>query len=74
MGGSYGYNGSDSGNSYMYYDPRYEQSQTYSMARGYSRHGSSKPEMVEELKQMMEGTNDPAIKAAISEAILKMNN
>lgn len=73
MGGSYGYNGSDSGNSYMYYDPRYEQSQAYSMARGYSRHGSSKPEMVEELKQMMEGTNDPAIKAAISEAILKMN-
>lgn len=50
-----------------------EPTQTLSWRLYNSRHGSSKPEMVEELKQMMEGTNDPAVKAAISEAILKMN-
>ena len=45
----------------------------YSMARGYSRHGNSKQEMIEELQQMMGETNDEKIKAAIQEAITRMN-
>ena len=61
------------GNSYMYYDPRYEQVPMYSMARGYSRHGGSKQEMIEELQQMMGETSDEKIKAAIQEAITRMN-
>ena len=61
------------GNSYMYYDPRYEQVPMYSMTRGYSRHGNSKQEMIEELQQMMGETNDEKIKAAIQEAITRMN-
>ena len=45
----------------------------YSMARGYSRHGNSKQEMIEELQQMMGETSDEKIKAAIQEAITRMN-
>lgn len=69
-GGSY----MDSGNSYMYYDPRYE-NPMYSMARGrggYAR-TSSKEEAMEELKELMKETNDEMVKNAISEAIEKMN-
>ncbi len=58
----------DGGNSYMYYDPRYD----YSMARGYSRTGS-KTEMIEELQKMMGETGDETVKKAIQEAITKMN-
>lgn len=71
MGGSY----ADGGNSYMYYDPRYDQPM-YSMARGgrggYSR-TDSKSEMVEELKGMMQETTDQTVKTAIQEAITKLN-
>ena len=71
MGGSY----ADGGNSYMYYDPRYDQPM-YSMARGgrggYSR-TDSKSEMVEELKGMMQETSDQTVKTAIQEAITKLN-
>ena len=59
------------GNSYNYYDPRYDMPM-YSMGRGYSRTGS-KAEMIEELKKLMDETSDAAVKSAISEAIGKMN-
>lgn len=62
------------GNSYMYYDPRYDQG--WSMARGgrgYSMTGGSKTDMVGELTQMMNETSDAAVKNAIAEAIQKMN-
>ena len=58
------------GNSYMYYDPRYEQS--YTAPRPYSR-AQSPQEVTEELKQMMNETADPAVKAAISEVMTKMS-
>jgi len=77
MGGnSYGYRDNrvyDGGRSYaggMYYDPRYDHG--WSM-RGMSYTGSSKAEMVEELKQMMNETSDQTVKTAIQEAITKMN-
>lgn len=57
----------DGGNSYMYYDPRYD----HSMVRGYSR--TSKAEMVEELQKMMSEAGDESVKKAIQEAITKMN-
>ena len=59
------------GNSYMYYDPRYEQTPMYSMARGYSRHGN-KQEMISELQEMMGETQDEGVKKAISEALSKI--
>lgn len=65
-GMNYGYDG---GNSYMYYDPRYD----YSMARGYSRQGSTKEDMIKELQQMMNETTDEKVKMAIHEAVTKMN-
>ena len=70
-GNSYGYTSGrvyDGGRSYaggMYYDPRYDQ--------GWSRRGSSKSEMIEELKQMMGEATDATVKTAIQEAITKMN-
>lgn len=70
MRNSYGYSMGrvyDGGNSYMYYDPRYENS----MVRGYSR-TSSKSEMIEELHKMMNETGDETVKKAIQEAITKM--
>lgn len=73
MGGN-SYNRGMDGNSYMYYDPRYD-SPMYSMARGgrgYAR-TSSKEEMIEEMKQLMVETNDEKVRTAISEAITKMN-
>jgi hypothetical protein len=57
----------DGGNSYMYYDPRYEMP----IGRGYSR--TSKTEMVEELQKMMNEATDESVKKAIQEAITKMN-
>ena len=71
MRNSYGYSMGrvyDGGNSYMYYDPRYENS----MVRGYSR-TSSKSEMIEELHKMMNETGDETVKKAIQEAITKMD-
>lgn len=68
-GNSYG-NGN--GNSYMYYDPRYDYPM-YSMNDGYSRHGSSKEEMVLELKEMMKQANDESIRKAIAEVITKID-
>ena len=61
------------GNSYLYYDPRYE-SPMYPMSRGrgYSRTGN-KEEAMKELKELMQETNDEMVKSAISEAIEKMN-
>ena len=56
-------------NSYMYMAPQYDQS--YGM--GYSRHGGSKAEMIEELQKMMNETNDEVVKKAIQEAVTKMN-
>ena len=53
----------------MYYDPRYD----YSMARGYSRTGNTKEDMVKELQQMMNETTDEKVKMAIHEAVTKMN-
>lgn len=71
----YDMNGSyvDGGNSYMYYDPRYE-SPMYPMSRGrgYSRTGN-KEDAMKELKELMQETNDEMVKNAISEAIEKMN-
>ena len=61
------------GNSYLYYDPRYE-SPMYPMSRGrgYSRTGN-KEDAMKELKELMQETNDEMVKSAISEAIEKMN-
>ena len=63
----------DGGNSYLYYDPRYE-SPMYPMSRGrgYSRTGN-KEDAMKELKELMQETNDEMVKSAISEAIEKMN-
>ena len=61
----------DMGNSYMYYDPRYDHPM-YGRRGGYSR-TDSKEEMMKELKEMMHETEDEAVKMAISEAIEKMN-
>ena len=57
----------DGGNSYGYYDPRYESP----MGRGYSRTGT-KAEMVEELHKMMNETTDQTVKNTIQEAISKI--
>ena len=75
-GNSYGYRDNrvyDGGRSYGYYDPRYDQG--WSMGRGgrMSYAEGSKTEMIEELKQMMNETNDTTVKNAIQDAIAKMN-
>lgn len=81
-GGSYGrgmydMNGGSymDGNSYIYYDPRYE-NPMYSMARGgnygYARTGS-KEETMNELRELMNGATDEKVKAALQEAITKMS-
>lgn len=65
------------GNSYLYYDPRYEQSPMYPMMRGnsnmrgYSRHGD-KQEMISELQELMNETQDEAVKKALSDAVSKI--
>lgn len=75
-GGSYA-QGGQGGNSYMYYDPRYEMP-TYSMmggnsyARGYSRHGD-KQEMAKELQEMMNETQDMKVKEAIQKTLNELN-
>lgn len=80
-GGSYaGGGGSNAGGSYMY-DPRMEQMQMpmpmYSMARGnsnargYSRNGS-KEEMISELQELMNETQDETVKKVITEALGKI--
>ena len=61
----------DTGNSYMYYDPRYDNPMN-SYVRGYSRHGS-KAEMIEELQAMINETGDETVKKAIQEAVSKLN-
>lgn len=72
MHGMYGMGGSyTDGNSYNYYDPRYDMPM-YSMARGYSRAGS-KEETLSELKELMNNATDEATKMALQEAITKMN-
>ena len=60
-------------NSYRYYGPEYNQG--WSMARGGRGYSmtSSKMDMVGELSQMMNETQDETVKKAISEAITKMN-
>lgn len=59
-------------NSYMYYDPRYEQSYGYQMPMPpYSRAGASE-DVMKELKSMMNETSDPQVKAAIQEAVTKI--
>ena len=66
--------GMDGGNSYGYYDPRYDQS--WPMNRGgysYAITGGSKMDMIGELTQMMNETSDATVKNAISEAIQKVN-
>ena len=64
----------DTGNSYTYYDPM--RLPMYSIARGgnygYAR-TSSKEEMVTELKEMMNNASDEKVRAALQEAITKMN-
>ena len=73
-GGSYA-RGMD-GNSYRY-EPMYNQTPMpmYSMnggyPMGYSRHGD-KQEMISELQQMMNETQDEAVKKAISDALSNM--
>ena len=70
---SYGYSMNrpyDDGNSYMYYDPRYDQPM-YPMMRGYAKTGS-KSEMVEELHKMMNETTDETVKKAIQDAVSKI--
>ena len=66
MGNSY----MDGGNSYMYYDPRYDGGMY--ARRGYSR-TSSKEEILGELKEMMREAGDEKIKSAISEVISKID-
>ena len=65
----------DTGNSYMYYDPRYE-NPMYSMTRGgnygYARTGS-KEETMNELKELMNGATDEKVRMALQEAITKMS-
>jgi len=65
----------DTGNSYMYYDPRYD-NPMYSMARGgnygYARTGS-KEDTMNELRELMNGATDEKVKAALQEAITKMS-
>ena len=64
-------------NSYMY-DPRMNQMPMYSMARdnsyarGYSRNGS-KQEMVTELQEMMNETQDMKVREAIQKVMAEMN-
>ena len=64
----------DTGNSYTYYDPMHLP--MYSMARGgnygYARTGS-KEETMNELKELMNGATDEKVRAALQEAITKMN-
>ena len=80
QGNSYGYSMGrtyDGGNSYMYH-PGYDPMSMYSMtggnsyARGYSRHGD-KQEMVMELQEMMNETQDMKVKDAIQKALNEMN-
>ena len=80
QGNSYGYSMGrvyDGGNSYMYH-PGYDPMSMYSMtggnsyARGYSRHGD-KQEMVMELQEMMNETQDIKVKDAIQKALNEMN-
>ena len=63
----------DTGNSYAYYDPM--RLPMYPMARGgnygYARTGS-KEEMLSELKEMMNEATDEKVRAALQEAITKM--
>lgn len=68
------YNDGMDGHSYLYYDPRYEMPM-YSQPRGYARTsgGGTKMEMMNELTQMLNETNDPNVKAAITEAVEKLN-
>lgn len=54
----------DGGNSYMYYDPRYEQM--------YSRHGN-KQEMVMELQNLMNEAPDEKTKEALQKTIMEVN-
>ena len=70
-GNSYarGNNYMDGGNSYNYYDPRYE-APMHPMARGYS--GLNHNEMKEELKQLMATAKDETTRKAIGEMIGKM--
>jgi len=61
------------GNSYAQgghlYTPHYQAP----MDRGYSRHGNTKAEVVEELRQMMGEAKDDTVKSAISDAIMKLS-
>ena len=65
-------------NSYMYYGPGYEPMPNYSMAmgnsyaRGYSRHGD-KQEMMSELQEIMNETQDVKVKDAIQKVLTEMN-
>ena len=65
----------DTGNSYLMYNPRYE-NPMYSMARGgnygYARTGS-KEETMSELKELMNEATDEKVRAALQEAITKMS-
>jgi len=65
----------DTGNSYLMYNPRYE-NPMYSMARGgnygYARTGS-KEETMNELKELMNEATDEKVRAALQEAITKMS-
>ena len=86
QGNSYGYSMGrvyDGGsymdrNSYMYYSPGYEPMPNYSMAmgnsyaRGYSRHGD-KQEMMSELQEIMNETQDVKVKDAIQKVLTEMN-
>lgn len=73
MGRSYGPGANYDMNSYRYYGPEYNQG--WSMARGGRGYSmtNSKMDMVGELSQMMNETQDETVKKAISEAITKMN-
>lgn len=65
----------DTGNSYLMYNPRYE-NPMYPMARGgnygYARTGS-KEETMSELKELMNEATDEKVRAALQEAITKMS-
>ena len=68
----------DNGHSYIYYDPRYNSMPMYSMLREdtmdgrYSRHDGAE-EVVKELKEMMNETQDVKLKDAIQKVLDKMN-
>lgn len=65
----------DMGNSYAmpYYEAPQRQERSWLLTPKWGYSGSSKEEMVEHLTQMMQDTDDPKFKKAISDCITSIN-